>query len=82
MFICFSIVYYVKVIQVCKKDTKKIYAMKGLHCVYFKKIKIINMLCFLNNNNNNSVMNKSIIVQKNDTEHIKAERRILEKVFF
>jgi serine/threonine protein kinase len=43
-----------KVIQVCKKDTKRIYAMK--------------------------VMNKKVIVEKNDTEHIKAERRILQKV--
>lgn len=33
-------------IQVCKKDTKRIYAMK--------------------------VMNKKTIVEKNDTEHIKA----------
>jgi serine/threonine protein kinase len=43
-----------QVIQVCKKDTKRIYAMK--------------------------VMNKKTIVEKNDTEHIKAERRILQKV--
>jgi serine/threonine protein kinase len=43
-----------KVIQVAKKDTKRIYAMK--------------------------VMNKKVIVEKNDTEHIKAERRILQKV--
>lgn len=38
----------------CKKDTKRIYAMK--------------------------VMNKKTIVEKNDTEHIKAERRILQRV--